>query len=369
MAESIDDWYANASARRAGDLGRDWENDDQPDRGPDSWLDERDSGRFDRAASAPPKSATSSRTSTTRGPAAGRVPVTLVDHARAIQAAFPGIGFKKLTRRLRQSGWPHASESDVRRALGDQAGSAPSVRNTLETPAQRSMPQPSGAAATSTGEASRRDGTPIDESERLTLAVLVIRKAEPGITNDRLRQRLRRCGWPTISEAGVRAAIEVMKAEQAVLKHAATTPAGGPAAHSKGDLDPESLIVAVRVLRDVFPRLSSGELARRLREFGWHLVARDQVRTAMTTLDPESARAWSPPALRTKPVGATANAAAANMLDRSASTTRTQPPKSPRKTRSTISRNRGSKPSPDPRLETCPSCGVAISVLGTCRCS
>lgn len=134
MPRSIDDWYANAWATEQ-DPAHDWENDDPFDHSVDSWLDDLpaqpiDNGHGARTPAPRQRATTTSRPRRSIGipqrARPGNAPGEEHDAYRTrevdaaiqrIRTATPGIGARKLARRLRDRGWPAITGREVRARL------------------------------------------------------------------------------------------------------------------------------------------------------------------------------------------------------------------------------------------------------------
>jgi hypothetical protein len=356
MAESIGDWYAGKSGRSPDYVGHDWENDDLLEYTPDSWLDDLRTGAPPARFAAPPESRRSSSTvgrssssparsssvrssparpSPARSPSARSVPAPqprpgrdLTEAALAVQTAVPGIGYKKLARRLRQNGWPTITEADLRGALEQPPTSPPPGQRTTGPSTTRSVPPQPPAASKET---------------ELALAIRVIRKTTPGLTLEQLTEQVRRCGWPDATRAGMRVAVEELRETS---RSNASTPL------TQGRLSHDLMIVAVRALHAMAPHADAADLTRLLRQYGWHLTPPEQVRVALAKVRPRKS------ANRAKP---------------QPSTKRAEKPRTPapaqRRTRPGNPDHYRRDVTPLPKAEVCPSCGSAVSVLGTCHCS
>ncbi len=125
---TVNDWYLNAEGQSAEETGYEWENDDRPDRTPDSWLDrhgpadvslarqngftghQSTSGRGSRSASRP------------AARCADPSPRDIAKAARALLAAEPGLSYKTVAQRLQQyKGWTKVTRADVSAALASNA--------------------------------------------------------------------------------------------------------------------------------------------------------------------------------------------------------------------------------------------------------
>ncbi|MFG1674630.1 hypothetical protein [Micromonospora sp. NPDC049282] len=235
MRRTIADWYSNAEGRDSADFRRDWENDDRPDRTPDTWLDRLKPS--ERAAAVPPARPSAL---TSRGSMRGKVPTQrgLADAARELRGRMPGIKDKTLVRHLRQSGWLDVSEEQVRKALRAHPA-RPSVQSrgtTTATTPPSANPKPAktrtrdGGTITvihpptnpppktkargtikvvSAPAATRKPaktGTSSRERHALADVVRAVQASQPGIGIKQLTQEIRARGWPTATRKQVESA-------------------------------------------------------------------------------------------------------------------------------------------------------------------
>lgn len=264
MASSIGDWYADAEGRHS-DHGHDWENDDQPDRNRDSWLDRlpREEPRIPPPSRSAPRKPRTGRQVRRVPEPTSRAPrpyyQEVVNAAHALRAKHPGMGDKALARRLRDLGYTTVKQSDVRAALRRDPGPVPSERHNK-------------------GIQAKRLGS---------LAVPVGQPIASGRTSD--------------------------------------------------------FVVAVRTFWIKAPDLSLEALTRLLHGRGWTAFTQDDVRKVLRSLE--------------------------SGLDRDRNPSRTAAGKggavrSGRKRRGDVA-----TAVPGSRADICPSCGVAVSSSGQCRCS
>lgn len=264
MATSIGDWYANADGRYSDNHGHDWENDDQPDRNRDSWLDRlpRTEPRIppQRRRAEAPRKARNGRKALPVPRHADRAPRhylhEVVNAAHALREKHPAMGDEELARRLRDRGFTTIKKRDIRKLLRRDPGPTPNNRPNSEKQTKRagSLPVP--------------------------------------------------VGRPVVSGR-------------------------------MGDF-----AVAVRAFWIKDPDLSVRVLTRLLRDRGWITFTEDDVKKVLRSLTSSDPHVKSP----RKPA---------------------------RKSRSLKSRRkaRGAAASLQGRVDICPSCGVAVSSLGRCRCS
>ncbi|MEU4634096.1 hypothetical protein ACIBM8_21935 [Micromonospora aurantiaca] len=236
MRRTIGDWYANAEGRDSADFRRDWDNDDRPDRTPDSWLDRLKPSERPAAVRPSRRSA-----STSRGGLRGTVPTQrgLADAARELQRRMPGIKDKTLVRHLRQSGWLNVSEEQVRKALrAYPAGpSSQSRGTTTATTPPSANPKPAKTRTKDGGTITMiypptdppppkskargtikvvspspatpkpaKNGTPSRERPTLADVVREVQASRPGLGTKRLTQEVRARGWQGATEKQVKAA-------------------------------------------------------------------------------------------------------------------------------------------------------------------
>ncbi|MCZ7437726.1 hypothetical protein O7598_15065 [Micromonospora sp. WMMC241] len=237
MRRSIADWYSNAEGRDSADFRRDWENDDRPDRTPDSWLDRLKPSERPAAARPSRRSASTSRRSSP-----GRVPTQrdLADAARELQARMRGIKDKTLVRHLQQSGWPDVTADQIRHALRSHP-----ARSNAQT--HRTAPAPAPTPTSSTTRA-KSGGTitvifpptnpPPPKKSRGTIKVITpptgtrksakvttaarnrpslaevvraVQASHPGIGIKLLAQEVRARGWPTATKKEVQSARQSLR--------------------------------------------------------------------------------------------------------------------------------------------------------------
>ncbi|MEV0005393.1 hypothetical protein AB0H28_24330 [Micromonospora sp. NPDC050980] len=218
MRRTITDWYANAEGRDAADFRRDWENDDRPDRNPDTWLDRLKPSERPVAARSSRRAASTSRRSSP-----GRVPTQreLADAARELQARMRGIKDKTLVRHLRQSGWPDVSAEQVRKALRahpvrSNAQSHRTVIVPTRTQTSSTTRAKSGGTITViTPPTATRKPAKVTTAARnrpsLAEVIRVVQASHPGIGIKLLAQEVRARGWPTATKKQVQAARQSLR--------------------------------------------------------------------------------------------------------------------------------------------------------------
>jgi hypothetical protein len=186
----INDWYLNAESQGSDRPGYDWENDDPPDRTPDSWLD-----RLGQRDEMPPQRIRRDGRST-RSPRVSAKPAThiaaqprgnLAEAARAVLAAEPGLSYRAVAGRLRQRGWPAVTRADVGKVLARSASDP-----------QQSAPR----------VASKRQSSANLPLRDIATAARAILTAKPGLSYQAVAERLQRNGWPTITRAHVSRALK-----------------------------------------------------------------------------------------------------------------------------------------------------------------
>lgn len=235
MRRTIGDWYANAEGRDSADFRRDWDNDDRPDRTPDSWLDRLKPSERPAAVRPSRRSA-----STSRGGLRGTVPTQrgLADAARELQRRMPGIKDKTLVRHLRQRGWLDVSEEQVRKALRAHPArpSSQSRGATTATTPPSANPKPAKTRTmdggtvtvihpptnfppktkargtidavsppTATRKPAKTDTSSRRERRTLADVVRAVLVSRPGLNTRRLTQEVRASGWPKATERQVKA--------------------------------------------------------------------------------------------------------------------------------------------------------------------
>lgn len=195
---SIGGWYADAGMRGSADHGRDWENDDIPDRTPDSWLDDlgiasspyspgggRGEPRRSGTEGATHRPGTSCQCITCKAQlrrATSDPGASLATAARKLLSTMPGAKDSTLARHLRSSGWPDVTAEQVGRVLQglnrrqSQQRPPPAKKNPLR-------------------------------SQRLADAAKAAQGKHPRLGIRKVTQKLRKSGWPAVTEDEVRAAL------------------------------------------------------------------------------------------------------------------------------------------------------------------
>ncbi|MBY8870488.1 hypothetical protein K7640_01365 [Micromonospora sp. PLK6-60] len=236
MRRTIANWYANAEGRNSADFRQDWENDDRPDRTPDTWLDRLKPSERPAAARPSGRSAPASRRSSP-----GRVPTQrdLADAARELQARMRGIKDTTIARHLRQSGWSHVSAEQVRQALRSHPArsNAQSQRPVTVPPTPATAPQSTTTRTKSGGTITvifpptnpppptkkskgkitvtasptakrkqTRASTPAHERPPLAEVIRAVQARHPGLGIKLLVQEVRAGGWPAATRKEVEAA-------------------------------------------------------------------------------------------------------------------------------------------------------------------
>jgi hypothetical protein len=346
----INDWYANAEGRSWDKPEYDWENDDPPDRTPDSWLD-RYTAKLARAPQDPPRGRR-----TTGGLAAG-VSVRLraiAKAAREMRVAEPRLSDKTIARRLRERGW-NVTGVDVRKALGHKVPQPAAGRQAppLVSPSARS--RRGGQSPSTIANAARP--TDIPSLLRIAKAAYAMRTIEPSLGDKAIARRLRERGW-NVTKADVRKALghkvpqltavpqptAGRQAPPVVFRSAESLPGGqSPSTipNEAGPADIPSLPQIAKAaygMRAIEPWLSDKSVALRLRERGWNVTEAD-VREALGKKPVRSTRGRSTVPRRTKKRG-----------------TQDLPVR-----RGASSKRRSSSAS-STRVALCPSCGVAVSI-------
>ena len=312
MAGTIDDFYSDA-ARGRDDFRFDHENDDPAELTPDYWdrvTARAGDGRGGRSGAA-----------TTRGPAGRPAPASA---GRAVPAP-------------------------ARRAVPVSAGRASPVSAGRAGPASagRAGPASGGRAGPVAGGRAAADSD-------VLLAIQVLRAMSPDVSARTLAKRLAQCGWPGYGGDTVR---ELLAGLPPRTRRAPT--AG-------------NIALAVRVALAAEPKMAAPATAKFLRRIGWPALTADHVdvtrggrgRTTTTARRPDPPRQATRKAgpeqtphrraeRRPGPVGRSAPADVDRLRDQEL-----------------IAFHRGLESGPRrPRVESCPSCEVAISPSGACRCS
>lgn len=349
IRHSINDWYVNAEG--AGDgFSVDWQNDDLPDRGVDSWLDHGHSSRGSTPATqrtqpvaaparqagasvkrkakptaAPSRQAKASVAARARPamssgrPADGRISDESIAVAAAtFRAGDPKVSSRMIATALRSRGgvWAGVTAQDVTRALAGKSRRGQSAKGRVVkpaiTPGQAQLPSGKGRRA-----GAEAAGTPG-------------RTSNPG--------GMRSAGRAGAPDKGRRAG------DQRVVSGASW----------------QVFVRAVDSLRHGEGLSTPKLIGRRLGELGWKNVARREIAEAMAERPRES------PSVR--PTSMTGRAAMMIPVQDAQPTTRravapliVEPlrPDSGRPLRTP----------PPVSVDMCPSCAVRVSALGTCRCS
>ena len=352
----INDWYANAEGRSWDKPEYDWENDDPPDRTPDSWLD-----RYTAKLARTPQDLHHGRR-TADGLAAGvsdRLRA-IAKAAREMRVAEPGLSDKTIARRLRERGW-NVTKADVRNALGHKMPQSTAGRQAPPLVSRRS--RRGGQSPSSVPNAAWPTGTP--SPPQIAKAAHDMRATEPRLGFKTIARRLRERGW-NVTRADVRNVLGPKvpqltavpqptagrQAPPVVFRSAAEsqpvgqTPSTIPNVAGPADIPSLPQIAkAAHGMRAIEPWLSDKSVALRLRERGWNVTEAD-VREALGKKPVRSTRGRATVPRRTKKRG-----------------TQDLPVR-----RGASSKRRSSSAS-STRVALCPSCGVAVSLLGTCRCS
>ncbi|WFE92737.1 hypothetical protein [Micromonospora sp. WMMD987] len=218
IRHTINDWYTNAEGRGSMDSRHDWENDDQPDRTPDVWLD-----RLPRTNRVPParaaRGSSNPRGTLNNGRRSTPAPRELADAARVLKARMPGIKDKTIVRHLQQSlGWSGLSAEKIRKALSDhpaqpekrpaRGGSAPA----RAVAPQRRKPQTNGPITIITAPKATRKpaktAKPARQQPSLAEVVREVRAQIPGIGIRKLTSKVRSRGWPNATAQQVQAVLQ-----------------------------------------------------------------------------------------------------------------------------------------------------------------
>jgi len=218
------------------------------------------------------------------------------------------------------------------------------------------MPPPSQAAGRRSG-ASREAQRTAQSTGRVTRpyfqdvvnAVHTLRAERPGIGDKTLLRRLRDQGYTNVTQSDVRKALRQApalapsdrhrKGKQTKRVSALPVPTGRPNPSARAS----DFAAAARTLWTKAPDLSIDELTRLLHGRGWTMFTEADVRKVLSTLSPRPSPDRKPPRTAARKGKAI----------------------KPRQLR----RANSVAASPQPRADICPSCGVAVSLLGLCRCS
>lgn len=229
IRRTISDWYTNAEGRDSSDSRHDWENDDQPDRTPDVWLDRLQPAS--REGYTRPSGGFASKA--TSGNADRRAKPTqrdLAGAARALRERVPGIKDSTIARRLRQDGWSEVSCDQVRAAL--RAHPAPPRRQPpSERPSKARRVAPKQKQQQSHGTitiispptATKPAGKPAAAGGNQTLAEVarVVRMRYPQLGMKKLTKQVQARGWPTATLKQVEAALQQPRPKPPVQKRPA----------------------------------------------------------------------------------------------------------------------------------------------------
>lgn len=380
VRRSIGDWYADAEGRGSDGPGFDWENDDRPDRTRDTWLDRLGPERgalpaqqnrpskqnqpIDRKASSSRKPRpTSGRAARSPKPPPHKVAMA----AFALFRNDQHLSHSAVAIRLQQrgGGWKAVTAADVREALTRKG-----------SPARRKQSPPA-----STGGGKQRDWTRRNRSSNNparpaasphTIAMIAhnLRAAQSRrLGADEIAQYMRLQGWSTVTSADVRNALALTGPGPDTGRRPATSVAGsgtGKQRRKTGASVPSpglsiykpsmrDIATAAREIRAAHPDLTDSALAQRLRHrgVGWSIVTRDDVRRALQTATPEQRGDKSP--------------APALTINRTGKKRGRRRPSTPSNAHAIVTLPVAAKPVS--RSDLCPACGVAVSFLGTCRCS
>lgn len=226
VRRTISDWYTNAEGRNSSDSRHDWENDDQPDRTPDVWLDRLKP--TDRAGYT--RSSRGSASTGTSGKASRRTVPTrrdLADAARGLRERMPGIKDSTIVRHLRQDGWSQVSVDQVRAAL--RAHPAPPRRQPLpnrpsEAPKIAPKQQQDTVTVISPRTAAKPASTPAAARGRQTLAEVAraMRAKYPQLGMKKLTKQVQGRGWPMATLKQVEAALQEPRATRPVRSRPAS---------------------------------------------------------------------------------------------------------------------------------------------------
>lgn len=222
IRRTISDWYTNAEGRYSSDSRRDWENDDQPDRTPDVWLDRLQPAS--RAGDARPSRGSASRANS--GIAGRRTAPTqrdLADAARALRERMPTIKDSTIARHLRQDGWPQVSADQIRKALSAHPAlprrQSPPVRSSKArrvAPKQRQQ-QFQGVSTTigsPTPTKPAGSSTPARGSQTLAEVARAMRVKHPHLGMRKLTKQVHAHGWPTATLKQVEEALQRPRPER-----------------------------------------------------------------------------------------------------------------------------------------------------------
>lgn len=219
IRRTISDWYTNAEGRDRSDSRHDWENDDQPDRTPDAWLDRLQPAS--RVGYTRPSGGSVSKVAPANaGRLTDRKRRDLADAARDLRHRMPNIKDSTIARHLRQDGWPQVSVDQIRAALRAH----PSPRHRQQSPARHSearktaTKKPGTATVTSSPSAIKPTGSPAVARGQQSLAQVAhaMRATFPQLGMKKLTKQVRGRGWPTATVKQVEAALQRPRPKQPV---------------------------------------------------------------------------------------------------------------------------------------------------------
>ncbi|MFE0592653.1 hypothetical protein [Micromonospora echinospora] len=214
IRHSVNDWYTNAEGRSGAEFRYDWENDDQPDRTPDSWLDRHQS--VGRVAASRPTRATVNRsapgTSSRRNDSTQR---ELANAARALQARMRGVKDQTLARHLRQGGWAGVTAEQVRDALRahPEEQQAPGIHILPGKPDPPRKKQQSHGTITvinppTVSRTTARTSKPARTTPSMAEVARALRAKDPKISIEKLTKQVQARGWVTATVKKVRTALK-----------------------------------------------------------------------------------------------------------------------------------------------------------------
>lgn len=229
IRRTISDWYTNAEGRDSSDSRHDWENDDQPDRTPDVWLDRLQPAS--REGSIRPSRGSASRiTSGNAGRRAKPTQRDLADAARALRNRTPNIKDSTIARHLRQDGWPQVSVDQIREAL--RANPAPPRRqrspgrpSEAQEVAPKQKHQKSRGTITIVSPPTATSPAATRGKQSLTEVAHAMRAKYPQLAMKKLTRQVQGRGWPMATVKQVEAALQQPRPKRPVRSRPAPVPA------------------------------------------------------------------------------------------------------------------------------------------------
>jgi hypothetical protein len=190
--QNIGDWYADHEGRHLENPRYDVENDDEPDRNRDGWVDRLASDKPHEPVPAGRPGKTKRQGS--RRAAASREPLSqnVIDIVHAMRAKWPGIADEQIVTLLRQHG-----VSDITRDL------------VIEAIAHKPRPEDPGP---------RQERIDARKPGQFVAAVRVHWAKDPSFTAKTIAARLRLRGWAEATEAEVQQVLVMLNGRSPVAK-------------------------------------------------------------------------------------------------------------------------------------------------------